>query len=1022
MASYANSDLRNRKIRSKSFGLRPFAAVAVILGIVLSMFGVLAATIGPQRAVQEADAFDPVNSVICGLFPDDALIRKAYQASQTDDLYFDLQSKSAVSSGKADVSSGLNWILMASGMDFNKVNEGIIGQEVEKAGTSLRETKTDDELKKSWNKGPQVSPFDRFGMAGTTFSSYNGEWKYYKVDSCSDEDPVDLKEGDYYEGRLEAKSTWEDRADSKDPRTVQHYKGETSRFWFGFVTLISNLIFWVTKLITTATIAFVSFSFSDISTTIGLDGILSGNSSGDGVFGYLFTGVYTPLIVLAMVATGFKIFIEGAVRRQFRNAFSTAAISVAMFLFAIVVSVRPELFVSFPNKAAVMVQAVIVKSFTGELSGDRGLCATDIGSKPIGIQKGTSGKDDQGYLDGIAANMRSSIGCNFWQTFVFKPWAQGQWGTDWNETWAKGKTAKWAPKGHQELQNTNGSVVGEATVPLGDGKVMHNWAVFNLSTMTNAHSPIGEEGHYSKYSQGVANDWWRTVDALTNYEEVANKDQISSAAGGPEDIEYTVPKGNAPLEDWDTWSGNNPGNRFASAISSLFIGAVGLIAPFFLGLMAAVYSLGMTIVMAFLPVMLLFGAWGGRGFEIFKQWAKLLWKLFTQRIAVGIMLMLSIVFVNAAIVLMDSVGWWQGALMLMVLTFIIIKSRHKIGDMLSASGGGSFAQVAGRISKGFTDTTRTIGGIAASTAGGAAYSKFRGGTMASGAKIGLGQELNNLSYRTPFLRDVRVSMAALKEAESGPIHGKDSKPVNHCALCQEPLEDGTIVKMGADGLWYCQFCAESEVQIEGGLEVIYRNEPSKEDKEKREARTRTLNSADDQASGGKVRRLYNTDMDSLIHDTDDNRKMFARDNAHRVTADLASVIGDIRDGKAREDSILGSNIPIELQPYLDPGMVKTLVENKDWEAVTSAFIAAYVMAIEAQTGVKLENLLDELLGAAQGDYRTTGRAELREEQLALPDDERILKLVSAKEKDKAEKAKRAEQESQTSDSEPEDRV
>lgn len=990
MASYAKPELSGKRI--SRLGLKPFVALGIIFAVTLSIFGALFGLIGPQKAVEEAEAFDPVGSFICTFFPEEGIVRNAYQASQTDALYFDSQSKSAVSSGKEDVNSGLNWILMASGMDFNKVNEGIIGQEVEKAGTSLRPeaAMSEEELKEQWNKGPQVSPFDRFGMAGTTFSSYNGEWKYFLVDACSDEDPVDLKEGAFYDNRLETKSTWEDRSDSKDPRTMQHYKGETSRFWFGFVTLISNMIFWVTKFITTVTIAFINFSFSDMSKTLGINGILSGDSINDGLFGHLFTGIYTPLIILALVATGLKIFWDGAVKRQFRKAMGTMGISLGMFFVALAVSVQPSFFVNLPNNAAVIVQAVIVKSFTGELAGASGLCSTDMGSKPIGLQDGTEGKADQDFLEGVAANMRSSIGCTFWQTFVFKPWAEGQWGTSWNETWAKDKTAAWAPAGAKELQNTNAEIAGEPVVPLGDGKTMSNWAVFNLSTLTNAHSPIGHEGSFSKYSQGVAHDWWRIVDTLTNYEEMANKAQVNSADSGAEDIEYTVPKGNPPLEQWDNWSGNNPGTRFASAISSLFIGGVGLIAPLFLGLMAAVYSLAMTIVMVFLPVMLLFGAWGGRGFNIFKQWAKLLWSLFTKRIAVGIMLMLSIVFVNASIVLMDSVGWWQGALMLVVLTFIIIKSRHKISDMLAASSAGSFAGVASRISEGISTTGKTVGGIAVSAASGAAYSKIRGGTMGGGAMAGMKQEFNNLSYRTPFLRDVRAAQQSVRASKGDTLHDEAGNIVKNCALCQEPLEDGSIVKMGSNGLWYCQFCAESEVPIDGGVEMLYVS--ADRDKSKLSSDNVTpINGVSDQRSGGKIKRLLDEDLPKAR--TAAGRRTFAENIGRTATSDMANTIDRVRNGHLSSESLLGSNIPVELQPYLDPGMLKILVDGEDWEAVSSAFIAAYVLALEAATAEKFGDLLNELLGNAQSDYRTTANLRYRSDQLQLPQSERELKLM-----------------------------
>ena len=486
MASYTTA-----LTRFKVNGRKPFAIIGVLI-VFLAAFGATFASLGMSKAASDASAVDPINIIAC-MFPEGSVVRSAYQASQTDDAYFDSQSKSAVSSGKSDVSNGLNWILSASGMDFDSVNAGIIGQEPEKAGTSLRpEAKlSQEELKAKWNKGPTVNAFDRFGMSGTVFTSYNGEWKYYSVDACSSDGPTDLKEGAYYDDRMEPKSTWEDRADSQDPRTIQHAKGEYTRFWFGFVTLISNLIFWVTKLITTLTIAFVNFSFSDITKLMGIDEMLAGDGTGSntGLFGQLFKGIYTPFIVAVMAITGIKIFIDGVVKRQFRNALGTMAISVGMFFLAIIVSVNPTFFVNLPNSAAITVQAVMVKSFTGTMAGEDGICATDMGSSPTGIQKGTSGKDGQKLLDQISANVSSTIGCTFWQTFVFRPWAEGQWGVSWNETWAKGKIPSWAPAGAKDLKNSaaNSEMVGDATVPLGNGKVINNWAVFSMSALTNVH-------------------------------------------------------------------------------------------------------------------------------------------------------------------------------------------------------------------------------------------------------------------------------------------------------------------------------------------------------------------------------------------------------------------------------------------------------------------------------------------------------------------------------------------------------
>lgn len=977
---------------------RPLSLVLLLTLAFAAIVGALSSGFLTQQASKEASALDPINLVVCGLFEEDSPVRVIYRVTQTDDLYYDLQSKSAVSSGRSDVNMGLNWILMATGSDFDAVNEDILGQEIEKGGVSLRPEAelTEEELSQQWNSGGTTySVYDRFGMAGTVFTSYNGEWKYYSVDPCADSEPEDLHEGAYYDDRLEPRSTWEDRADSKDPRTIQHVKGETSRFFFGFVTLVANIIFWVTKLITTLTIAFVSFSFSDIVSLMGLDSLLTDGTTTGGLFGSLFTNIFSPFIIAIVAITGIKILWD-AVRRQFRQAMGTALITILMFLFAIVVSAKPAFFVNLPNQAAVAVQAVVVQAFTGGLEGGDGLCSTDIGVSKVNIQAGTAGLEGQNYLEGISKNMSSLIGCSFWNTFVFKPWAEGQWGVSWNETWAKDSVASWAPSGAKAISNTEGNaeMVGDAYVPLGDGKVINNWAVFNLSAMTNAHSPVGHDGSLSEYSQGVAHDWWRIVDALTNYEEEdASRNVSIDDLNSTEEITAPTVKENNVDRTWETWSGNNPSTRLMAALSSLFIGAVGLIAPFFLGLMAAVYSLAMTIVMAFLPVMLLLACWGGRGFNIFKQWALLLWSLFTKRVAVGILLMLSIVFVNAAVKLMGTVGWWQGALMLVLLTFILIRSRHTIMNMFAASSAGSFGSVASRIGQGISNAGATIGGVAASTAGGAVYSKVRGGSFRDGAKVGFKNEGENLSYRIPFLRDVRTAKAQLDAGKqgNGKVYDLDGKETQYCNMCGEKFEAGSMLTQGPDGMWYCQFCAEGDAEIEGGQEVYYAGRP--EEEKQKPTRVEPLDSS---RGAGKITRIYTSTKQSHW---DENKtdgtldfipEKFINTASTAVREDVLDKVSAVRTGEIAGSSLYGSNIPAEIQPYLNSGMIQSLIENEEWEAVASAFMAAYSLKITELVREKLGSAFDKVedkleaalngnLAAVQNDPqgRATGKPQLR---------------------------------------------
>ena len=92
--------------------------------------------------------------------------------------------------------------------------------------------------------------------------------------------------------------------------------------------------------------------------------------------------------------------------------------------------------------------------------------------------------------------------------------------------------------------------------------------------------------------------------------------------------------------------------------------------------------------------------------------------------------------------------------MMVLLTVVLIKCRHRIIDAISASGiaASSFDATAQRMSSGFKRTGQTAGRLATSPVVAGARSKMRGGTFREGAKAGAGSAMRTASYQFDFMR------------------------------------------------------------------------------------------------------------------------------------------------------------------------------------------------------------------------------------------------------------------------------
>lgn len=1175
--------------------LRKRGSFLGVLLLTLTFLVTTFVTLLPTQTVsaQEEGGTDVVKWVACNA---SSVTKELYTMNTTDSEEFELNSKSSITTGQEDVTMGLNWLLEASGSEFVKTNEAVLGRPVDldKAAAEDNEgtatpgttpaTPTTPTKADAFNGGTKkYNPFDRFGVAGLYWTSYKGEWKYVVVDACGKGDPVDPKTGLYYEKRLVPRATFHQIDNSKDPRSEPMKRGLIGNTIIAYANVLANLIFWLAKGVVTLAIALINVSFVDLVALLKIDVLLAGKDGNTGMFSVLFDSFFLPFTVLAFAATAFYILYWGVIKAQARKSLIALGRSLFMFFLAFWAAANPALFVSLPNNVAVTAQAYLVSSLSDSLAGGSGLCSTTLGSGPNKRVELAPGEVKEGqessFLAQASANMKSSIGCTLWQQLLLRPWAQGQYGTSWEKTWAKGKVPSWAPTNnssnsaynHEALTNgdENARMVGDADVPLGAQEVVHNWALFQISTQTNVHAAYGKKSEKPKVTNGIANDWWRIVDVLTNYEEqvvdpttyvgtnkgpfseeklkeqnpaptVPNtpttppapsgarvnplKDMVpvgnyaghsgidyraaegtplfASDAGvveraggasgqtaygvaviiknavgerivyghmtagsltvkegdtvtagqqvglsgnthgvtrpnsGPhlhfevvppggktgvdsnrtytqawlngatstgqtpggvtsstqQNTEYLESKGNAPLSQWDTWTGGSSGGRIAVAASALFIALIGVAGPMVFAFLCAIYALSVAILMAFSPVMLLFGCWAGRGWEIFKGWAELVVNITLRRIVCGVLLVFVILLNDAALRIVEQVSWWQGVVLLALLSYITVTSRHKIFDTVASVRFASvnFTSSYETISKNVRGTAKGVTRTAAVAPVGGFTSLRQGGSFRGGAQAALREEVRHLSYKSKGLRAV---VQGYEQADVS-LRGLESDSIREamvCCRCEGPTTISSTVYRQADGGYVCMDCANRDGDA-NSLTVLNINWDEARRGQREDAAVRRGGADRVKVQASATAPLRN--QETLAPLKDENIAKEER-KKHLVKTSSDSIKADINAHQeamtSKEAAVARGNrkapnptmvVAEELRPFVDADLMQRSWDNGDYEYVSTAYAyawarwagrnldAAFVEAVEdvvkeIQAQTQASFLKDELLDEAE---------------------------------------------------------
>ena len=948
------------------------AVVAIALSAPLLLTALGGAVIA--GAEERQDSKGPIGWMVCNFLP---LGDVLYSAVNTDVVPYELLSKSAGAELER-VEDGINALISYGGHDFAETNSQITGYNVS------GKDRGDDATDLSFNGGSYQNPYQRFGVSGLSFSVYYGEWKYYKVDACGDGDVHDVKAGVFYQGRLEPKTTYSALDATKDPRSKVYNSATAYKWYLGFVNGFCNGVFLVAKLIVGLTLALIGVSLRDPVEMFGLQGFFTDGHTG--IMSLLFNNLYRVFMVpLFIISVGYMAWLWIGKGRT-RAGVNVLTRGLGVVLAGAAISLWPSQFLTLPGTAATAIHSLVLKGAEAGFAVDDHICVmnnTDGAAKTTTLKPGAD-DTDASWLADAGEQVQGIIGCQFWQMFLLKPWSEGQFGVDYNSLWdqesvpvderaqAEGKASRFTG-----METMNQAMTGAPDVPLGDGNFIKNWAVFQVSAQTNAHSLIGKDGVDPLPQFNVQTDWYRVVDALSNYEEEQKQDAVPTFGGQTSNITYMAPKENAVSPYWRAWIGEDMATRFGAASSAALVAALAMAAPAFFAASSSVFSIGLALVASFAPLFLAFGLWQPQGFRILQQWMMLLLRVFVYKLGAGLLLIVDLLLTTGLVRMGGELGWWKMVLLLVVVSAALYRSRERFyGVMLRAlswGGVGAMDSIHGingrltRLARGGGRMVGTVGNFAAAGAVGAAVGSRYGRGAGTGLWDGLKEQGRLFVYTRPGLRD------AVGVYEEGRASRGDGNVLagRVCATCGKRLEfqaentETSIFTGGrlADGNYICEECYNAGLHNGTATFVSMRFNPQMDAwARKREADAQQVKVWNTfQARMRRDRGAFNSKMvrgivddfkrigngDLNVGDAQ-SQEMLAR-YMTAFTAEARSHMDRVVSNGG-EEGVASIRVPAELRKYLEQSDVDKAIVGQDYDAVEMLFANAAVRMYSDTTG------------------------------------------------------------------------
>lgn len=424
--------------------------------------------------------------------------------------------------------------------------------------------------------------------------------------------------------------------------------------WFG-TDGVGNFGLNVATFFTQASNTLIDFAFAPILEKLGLDTKIVS------IIEAFRDSIYFPFISMLIALAGLTILFQAGKRKAYATAFKDLALVIGTFMLGVIILFNPKGLITVVDEIPAEVETGIMGTIfnVGMDSGD-GLCSA---SQSVG----SAGETD---LEGNALNFspRASIRtmeCEIWRVFAFNPWVQGQWGTTYDTLYANGQ----ARAGGTTLKNSNGSLVGNAPVVMGGGTTIHNWALYQLDTITVGTSTTED---LTGRAGNTARDFYRVVDV-----------QAGPNNGAASDGRY-----------FESWSGDQPGTRSVIGLMAGFVAFIGFITIAAYSIVKIEITLLTAIMLLFAPLFLLLGVHPTFGRAKLKQYTGTLVALMIQRII--LITLLSVMLKLLTAISLGTQNYLLGGLLAAGTCAAFLMYRKEIFRLVTGSvsraTGGLFAQ------------------------------------------------------------------------------------------------------------------------------------------------------------------------------------------------------------------------------------------------------------------------------------------------------------------------------------------
>lgn len=408
-----------------------------------------------------------------------------------------------------------------------------------------------------------------------------------------------------------------------------------SSFWLGVATsstMVSNEV--------------MSWSFSPLLSQLGLTDIVVN------AIKYMRDSIFFPLIVLMVMLTAISAIWSAAVKKDFRQQFINLAMTVVVICSGTLLMTVPARVV----KAVDTIPAQVEQTIVGTIF-SAGNNATDELCTATGTNTTDPGTDlNDNPLTFNAAEGTRSLMCENWRSFAFNPWLFGQFGTNYNNLYAKesGKEHAW--------ENSNDEIVGDAGVNMGGSITEQNWGLYQVKTMTSGTAYFNDN---SKPTGSVSRDFYRIVDA--------------QAGPGNGSNSYT--------RFFDNWSGVNYASRAGTAFLGGLMGILGAWTVIAFSAAKVQLTFISTMMLLIMPFMFLIGILSF-GRRMLKGYIGTITGLMVQRVA--LVTMLAVMFRVLASVGTASSSYISCAMFSAAVCVLFLMFRKQVEEMIFTSTSGAF--------------------------------------------------------------------------------------------------------------------------------------------------------------------------------------------------------------------------------------------------------------------------------------------------------------------------------------------